>query len=300
MFSTGTTIGVEVGFKPESDAPFDLVVGYKRAEVLFDPIMDDTPTNADPNNRKTYKILPQAHSVVAKLLGEINVSSRSGAGPEGDAGLTIGQWFASGKAAEILVENGGAAALTDNPNVARAVSESAARWKSRGDIPAIVFSLTNQIYGEISRIVQKDDPNFSPEIRYQAERVYHLLNGSPLTAKVPPVFERYVPAPSADANALYFAVQRDNLTDATGFQRVIDYRSKLDASVDQLSKLRKAIIKKQDIHDKADPSGNPISETRKEELLNAYEEQKDLLSTWEQAMAEDPAVVDMWRFLGGE
>jgi hypothetical protein len=121
VFATGTTVGVEVALKPQSEAPLNLVIGYKRAEVLFDPIMDDAEST-DPDRK--YDILQENHSVMAKLLGQINGSGTTGTGQEAKAGVSVAQWFASGKAAEILAENGGAAALTDDPKVAEQVAEA--------------------------------------------------------------------------------------------------------------------------------------------------------------------------------
>ncbi len=129
-FSTGTTIGLEVAVSPSSEDPVDLVIGYKRAEVLLDPIMEDSR-----NNGKTFTILPKAHSVIAKLLGDMKSKGSTTAGPGAEAGLRVSQWFASGEAAEILANNGGAAALTDDPEVsaivAKATTLSSTKDKSR-------------------------------------------------------------------------------------------------------------------------------------------------------------------------
>ncbi len=165
VFMTGTTVGVDVAVAPQSDAPVHLTVGYKRAEVLFDPIMEDCDclidlqacehgkqpaapgavasapagaggatavaaapegeTTTAPTNRKTrYKIKDQPHSVLAKLLGDVNATARTGTGPEATTTVSVAQWFASGKAAELLAAGGGAAALTDNPAVAKQVAEA--------------------------------------------------------------------------------------------------------------------------------------------------------------------------------
>ncbi len=74
-----------------------LLVDYKRAEILFDPIMEDQPSNANTTNREIHKIKDRAHSVQAKLLGEVKTEAKTGAGQKANAGVTVAQWFASGR-----------------------------------------------------------------------------------------------------------------------------------------------------------------------------------------------------------
>ncbi len=124
VFMTGTMVGIDVAVQPQGDSPLHATVGYKRAEVLFDPIMEDVKGGGAEGSKTKYVIKDQAHSVMAKLLGDTNVSAKSGAGPETAMSGSVSQWFASGKAAEILASSGGAAALTDNPAVAKAVAET--------------------------------------------------------------------------------------------------------------------------------------------------------------------------------
>ncbi len=130
VFMTGTMIGIDVAVQPQGDSPLHATIGYKRAEVLFDPIMEDVQGGAE-GGRTKYVIKDQAHSVLAKLLGDTNATAKTGAGPETTLSGTVSQWFASGRAAEILAENGGGAALTDNPGVAKAVAEASAGFGSR-------------------------------------------------------------------------------------------------------------------------------------------------------------------------
>ncbi len=74
-----------------------LLVGYKRAEILFDPIIQDPPSNANTTDREIYTIKDCAHAVLAKLLGEVKTEVKTGAGQKADAGITVAQWFASGR-----------------------------------------------------------------------------------------------------------------------------------------------------------------------------------------------------------
>jgi len=298
VFSTGTTIGLEVGITQNSGSPLNIVLGYKRAEILFDPIMEDATSNADKEKRPTYVIKPRVHSVIAKLQGQVNTKARTETGPEADAGLTVAQWFASGKAAEIIAKNGGAAALTDTPAIANAVVNAASLTSTKGDIPDIVFSLTNQLFQEISYL-RKDAP--SVEIKNQAGRLYHSLNSSALVAKVPITLTRYVPGPVGDNNTITFVKTDDNMKGAAGFQRVINYRSRLSSSVDHLHKLRDAAVDGSiTIVDHTFTSPTIANKGDKDNLLKAYESQKKTLKDWKIAMTNDPQLIEMWRFLGGQ
>ncbi len=109
VFATGTTMGVEISAKSASDNPFTFVFGYKRAEVLLDPVMEDVDEcgnkiESDCHNTwwggthaPGFKIKEQAHSTLAKFSGDV------GAGR--DTTTKIGSWFASGRAAETLAEH---------------------------------------------------------------------------------------------------------------------------------------------------------------------------------------------------
>lgn len=115
IFSTGTTVGLELSTSPASDTPLQLVFGMKRAEVLIDPVLSGE--HADT-------IEPRAHSVLAKLAGRIDRGSGGSAGSS--TGLSGGQWFASGRAADLLARHPAtAAALTDNPDIAANIAASA-------------------------------------------------------------------------------------------------------------------------------------------------------------------------------
>lgn len=109
VFSTGTTIGVELSTSPASDTPVQLVFGMKRAEVLIDPVLEGEHADG---------ITPTSHSVIAKLAGRINATQ--------SAGVQGAQWFASGRAAELLAAHpASAAALTDNAEIAASITEAA-------------------------------------------------------------------------------------------------------------------------------------------------------------------------------
>ncbi len=303
VFSTGTTIGLEVAVSPSSEAPVDILIGYKRAEVLFDPIMNDKDTNANKDKRQTYEIRPRAHSVIAKLLGEMKTTGTTGQqGPQAKAGLSVAQWFASGKAAEIIAQNGGAAALTDNPNVAKEVTKAATLISTKGEIPNIVFSLTNQLFQGIKSLSK--DKEADPIIREQAEQLYHSMNGSGRVANVPKSIKIYVGQYNKSTNELIYKIVTKPFDKIQGYQRVLEYQSNLSESVEHLSRIRKAIIANSPkIFDETSGTKTEIKETDttiREELLDKYQEQKETLKNLERSMTTDPQLIAMWRFLGGE
>lgn len=116
VFFTGTTLGIEIAFEPNSTTPARFIVGYKRAEGLMDPVMEDKD---GPNSGYTIKDEP--HSVLAKIAGE--VKSGSGAG---NPSLHGAQWFASGRAAELLAANPlTAATLVNNVTASSTIAHAA-------------------------------------------------------------------------------------------------------------------------------------------------------------------------------
>jgi len=299
VFSTGTTIGLETALSTQSESPVKIVIGYKRAEVLFDPIMDD----ADGPGKAKYEIMPKAHSVLAKLQGSLSTKANTTEATGANAGFNVAQWFASGTAAEIIAENGGAAALTDNPAVANAVARAATLASSTGQIPDIIFSLSNQIFQEIKN-VRGNPSNYSAEVRTQADRLFNSLNSAALVSEVPANYTIYVAAaplvPPPAANTIYFRrVQRPGPAGAA-FEKVLSYQADLASSVEELNRLRDAILKGttiiKDITTGAEVSAD---ETAKDKLLISYDSQKADLIAWQHAFVNDPQVVAMWRFLGG-
>jgi len=301
VFSTGTTIGLEAAISPQSESPVDIIIGYKRAEILFDPIMNDAKTNSDKAKRKSYEIRETAHSIIAKLEGQIKSKGKSGTGPEADAGVTVSQWFASGKAAEILAKEGGAVALTDNPIIAEKVAKAASMTSSKGKIPDVVFSITNQLFQAIKML--HEEANTPADIKEATGQLIESLNRSTLVNIVPDNFVKYVPynKSSWTTTEKYFTKKIEDLTVINGFQRTINYRSYLSDSVKLLSEIREAIsdgnIK---IFYCTSDSKEELKSDKKLELLDIYDKQKKDLDEWEKSMINDPEIIALWQFLGGK
>lgn len=110
IFATGTTVGLDVSTEAGTPYPVRFVLGYRRAEILLDPVMTG-PVGPTATNTQ---ITPDSHAVLAKLTGRISSGTE----------VTGGQWFASGEAAiELAKHPATAAALTNDPQaVAQAIS----------------------------------------------------------------------------------------------------------------------------------------------------------------------------------
>lgn len=142
IFSTGTTFGLEVSSEPASANYVRMVVGYKRLEVLIDPVIEEL--NKKSKDDKKFSIKPAAHSVLAKLSGQFSARN-NGSGQ-------VSQWFASGRAAEILAAHGGAVALTNDPKVAEAASKTILAGNLPEENQFITYDLLSFINNSLSEL----------------------------------------------------------------------------------------------------------------------------------------------------
>ena len=149
VFSTGTTIGVELSTSPASNTPVQLVFGMKRAEVLIDPVIEGE--NADG-------ITATSHSVIAKLAGRISTF-------QGDS-VQGAQWFASGRAAELLAAHpASAAALTNDANIAAAITDAAQATYGPATSPTIEAQKSQLLTAYLELDPQRDAQTIA---RYEA------------------------------------------------------------------------------------------------------------------------------------
>lgn len=227
IFSTGTTLGLEVSASPtDASAPAKIVLGYKRAEGVLNPVFynhnSDALINARPSDARVVGseefttqdyYLPQAYSVIAKFEG--TASAKAAATVDGGIGLS--QWFATGPAAEILAESGAAAVLTDNAGVARAAATASAT-----SVPLLGTSGGTSTFGEgaLSFIYQHINEQAEDGV---AEAIAIRTSLNKLAGTLPETypFTVFTDADPYDAGS---AVAR-----AT-FQDVMDYLADLKAS----------------------------------------------------------------------
>ena len=162
VFFTNTTMGVEVSVSPsDATAPVKLIIGYKRAEGVLNPVYHsqgvkapattdesealaggssytDKETSKSGSNsysKKWSKSVPiaggpktvkryrtEAYSVIAKIAGEVS----GNAGDSAEGKLSVAQWFATGEAAKILAKQPGiAGAVTGSSEIAKEAVEQA-------------------------------------------------------------------------------------------------------------------------------------------------------------------------------
>lgn len=182
VFFTGTTLGIEIAFEPNLAAPAKFIIGYKRAEGLMDPVMEDATAPGK------YKIKYPAHSVLAKIAGEVNAGSGS-ASPS----LQGAQWFASGKAAEILAQNPLMAATLVNDTSASSSIANAVVALSLREIEAGGLLSTRAIlrsaFGTLKEAAVKK--SLTADQRASANELLAQLNASSLIAAVPASERRY-------------------------------------------------------------------------------------------------------------
>ncbi|MCB1644618.1 MAG: hypothetical protein KDI36_04155 [Pseudomonadales bacterium] len=162
VFFTDTSIGIEIGSEPNSGVPAKFVVGYKRKEGVIDPLLPDyeqvsstanagvsTPVSGDggvilvPNGTlapKGSSVKP--HSVLAKLNFGADASGTD---------ATTAQWFATGKAAELIAKNpsvGGALTGDAEINKASAINTSA----SKSEVRTFAYlTMTYQFLAEMTK-----------------------------------------------------------------------------------------------------------------------------------------------------
>lgn len=124
IFTTHTNVGVDVSIGAASDSPVNLTLGYERFEGVMNPVYDEDGIDATG-----AKYRADAYSVIAKFEGTIQSGAKtagtanSTTGPEASGAVVATQWFATGRAAELLAgEKLTAAALSDNPTMVRALA----------------------------------------------------------------------------------------------------------------------------------------------------------------------------------
>ena len=141
LFFTTSTAGLEVGIDATQSSG-KILIGYKRAEGVVNPVyippQRTTEHQRDPWTGKIAKTTivesggeadkvyrKQAYSVMAKLTGEANGRGGIGKDNEFEAAGAIAQWFATGRAADLLAQNEfAAAALTGSLGTAKAIAST--------------------------------------------------------------------------------------------------------------------------------------------------------------------------------
>jgi hypothetical protein len=178
VFFTNTTIGLEVSSDPNGGSPAKFILGYKRQEGVIDPLIPDyefvTGANGaflEPNNGDTNIVMTptgtaipkgsrnNAHSVLAKM----NFGATGGG-----ADAAAAQFFATGKAAELIAQAPGiSGALSGDPenNVVTSVN------LTKGNETA-VFAHLDDVYSMLADSTKKGDKaNDAKEIKSKVDAI---------------------------------------------------------------------------------------------------------------------------------
>ena len=244
VFFTGTTLGIEIAFEPNSAAPAKFIIGYKRAEGLMDPVMEDAGTNDDGS--KKFTIRPKPHSVFAKIAGEI----RSGTGVT-SPGLQGAQWFESGDAAEILARHPAmAAVLTNNVEIATEVRKIVELSRDlQGAFQEDAWFLIDDLYELLKAKADAGDVD--------AASLVARLDSMTAFFDIPASLPFYSgPIRISGDDVISEGTNAVSLMQNNGYERFQAYRKALDDSITILEKVKEGIITKRR---GVDGSGNAIA-----------------------------------------
>ncbi len=228
VFSTHTTLGLEVSISPaETSAPARILMGYKRSEGVLNPVYHSDgaePAEAGETGPKRYR--EKAYSVLAKIATD--VSGKAGVGDRGstEAAMALSQWFATGRAAELLAEQPGTPSALSGSAGSGASGEEAVRDRLIGPAGDQFVVLMGQIQGTLVREGG------------EAKRIALALDEVADNLRIPieMVFYRKITkADPADAQKVY--IENFNRTvlpalrNAQGFARVTQFHNNLDDSL---------------------------------------------------------------------
>lgn len=328
IFSTHTNFGLEVSINPaEMSAPAKVQIGYQRTEGVLNPVyynlcvLCKQKNNACecPNRKATDFYLPEAYSVLAKFTGQAQTSGGAstntttgtqrfdaGGNPiPGTAGtvssnvsggMTLSQWFATGEAAKILAQHGGASALTDNPGVAQAAAGKGTNLlDSGGDIPSVVTSLMTQLYDEIKQISDNSTPR-DHQVAAEAKRIVEMLDTSALVTKVPKSFEPYLITSMKEPDSYDRA--SDALASKSGFDRVVVYLKSMKDSLKALEDIEDWIVTGKSVKKRGNPMA--ISDIDKKSILKDLATLRHEKDRWQKLLRDDPAIREMFQMLAGK
>lgn len=292
VFFTNSSIGIDISSEPETATPFKFVVGYKRQEGVIDPIgtgyahypLQDTSLPLQPSDKNSPVLATKVgyfvqkgtsdkpHSVIAKM----NFGA-SGGGSNASAA----QWFATGKAAEILAQQPGiAGAVAGDPKV----NETAKVLGLKTDDKMASFASLSQIYQNLEKIAETQNSNsekakkivahvdtLADEGMFNVPIIYYSFNINKKELKIVPIDDpaREIPG--------------------KGFKKVIAYTSKIKSSLDHA----KNAAKSNQINK---TGGKDLSEKERkmlvENIISYQEMYKNLLKT----IGSNSDVIEMVEF----
>ena len=286
VFFTNTTIGLEVGSEPNTGNPAKFVLGYKRQEGVIDPLIPDYEFHShagsdkitEPKSGDTNIVLTPAgvaapkgsvtspHSVLAKM--DFGATG-------GGTGASAAQWFATGKAAELVAQSSGiSGALSGDPQ--NNVTPSIDLGKNKGDLAA--FAYLDDVYnildksagsGDKGSIEQKLKVDLVDSGLYKESFVSYSW-GNP--AKTDLVIKSY-----------------DTKKDKSYFPNVIQYLATLSLS----ETVAEEAILKQGVT----VSGAAITDDQKKKLLEAAKSYPEKYKLGKDSLSKSQPVIEMINYV---
>jgi len=287
VFMTGTTIGLEVAISAQDpNSPVKLVIGYKRAEGVLNPVYHSegvvaktTTPSSGAATREINRYRPDAYSVIAKINGEANVS----AAEKAQGKLSVAQWFATGRAADLLASAPGiAGAVTGSSEVADAAAKEAGfARKLTGLNRARAEIILGNVYEGL--LALKDDP--------QAQQLVADLDRF-ANSQLPDASLRFTTNPNPGPNAPPYLLKTEPVS--AGFKSLIAHKATLEASINALDEALD--LDKFEMRRNSDPAIVPVTNARDDpqhkSLKSLRERQKEQLDRIINALSTSKVTVD--------
>lgn len=196
LFGTGSVVGLKIGWA--GNAPDSVTLGYKRKEFSSLPIGQRPKSDGRPNLSGQNGMPPAEQvDVYGSVLASIDMTTN--VGTQTETGLMLGQFFATGIAAENLantkvvrraVEEEAAASVAASLRVV----DASAAYDAEGNFTnAMLAKIDNAIYPE-----QQADPDnpIPDEVQFKKAQDCMLTSGAPTNRisalKNDPAYGKYI------------------------------------------------------------------------------------------------------------
>ena len=289
VFFTNTTIGVEIGSEPANGSPAKFIVGYKRQEGVIDPLIPDyefignttniaslntltEPVNGDTNIVMSPQgtAIPKGHKTNAhSVLAKMNFGATGGG-----SGASAAQFFATGRAAELLAESDGiTSALAGDSKI----SSNKTLEFGNGDIS--FGAHLQQVYNFLVNYANSSGKKTSEAIAL-INKVDALDEG---------MFKKTFKHYTSSALSTDVGLSDYSISSVKSFSNVIPY------TVAMNNALETAKLKILDPN--STNAGAPITLAEKKEMLNNIESYPDRIKETQEAISSSPAVISMVDFV---
>lgn len=294
VFFTNTTIGVEIGSEPSNGSPAKFIIGYKRQEGVIDPLIPDytfyknssdeggvtkssldkldEPVNGDTNIVMTPQgtAVPnggvtRAHSVLAKM----NFGATGGG-----SGASAAQFFATGRAAELLAESDGiTAALAGDAKI------NSKRVVELGD--------RGIAYGAHIQSVYNFLVEYSGSTKDKAGEALVLKNK--LDALDSGMFKKSFKQYTSGAGSLVISIDDSKIPPDKTFSNLFPF---ITSMTNSLSTAKDKVLNPKITH-----KGNPLSESERKEMLNSIETYPKSIEDAKKVISSSSEVASMIDFV---